>query len=189
MAEFVVVSLFCQIVLLNFLENFCIVLHYIAPLLLFFFFFCFGSASSLDARTRCPRKWSLKTTMNYFVLFCSVRFGLVLFSSVLFCFVLFAQLPLMCCNLAWFGLMDPTSNKNVVSLTSYCNRKLTEQFFINPSLILHPVKVCPYSLPLSLYPAQKHVKNLIKNSLTTVKFECTAKCLVHYDMILSRKVI
>jgi len=27
MAEFVVVSLFCQIVLLNFLENFCIVLH------------------------------------------------------------------------------------------------------------------------------------------------------------------
>lgn len=88
MAEFVVVSLFCQIVLLNFLENFCIVLHYIAPLLLFFSFSsALAAASPLVARTRCPRKWSHEDDNE---LFCFVLFSSVWLCSVLLCFVLFA---------------------------------------------------------------------------------------------------
>lgn len=145
MAEFVVVSLFCQIVLLNFLENFCIVLHYIAPLLLFFFFFCFGRRFS----SRCQNEMSEEVVAwrrQWTVLFCFVQFGLALFCFALFCSVCLASLDVLRFGTVRFW-WTPRQTEYVASLTSLCNRKLTEQFFINPSLILHPVKV---SLSLSL---------------------------------------
>lgn len=136
MAEFVVVSLFCQIVLLNFLENFCIVWHYIAPLLLFFFSIYFYFFCSFDLGfllSRCQNEMSEEVVAwrrrQWTVLFCFLRFGLALFSTLLFCTVLFyifccllSSVSVFCDSRRWPPLSERTSNKSAARLCHTANK-------------------------------------------------------------------